>query len=116
MSKKFKKIDPEVRKNTILRIERKEIGVMDAARELGISPHTITKWMSRWRDGNFIERPSAREKALEKEVEKLKTTVGGLYHYIEQLKKTAESKQRMKNANTSVITADNLSQFVKRVK
>jgi len=116
MGKKFKHTDPETKQKTILRIERNEISIGDAARELSVNPATITRWIQKWRDGNLKEAPTKRERELEKENEKLKQTVGSLYFHIDQLKKMADYKQRMKDASTSVITGKNLDQFLKPAK
>lgn len=116
MGKKFKHTDSETKQKIILRIERNEISIGDAARELSVNPATITRWIQKWRDGNLKETPTKRERELEKENEKLKQTVGSLYFHIDQLKKMADYKQRMKDASTSVITGKNLDQFLKPVK
>lgn len=116
MGKKYKRTDSETKKKTIQQIERGEISVAEAARNLGVTVQAIGKWLEKWRSGNFVDRPSSREKALEKEIQRLKETVGNLYFHIEQLKKTAASRPRTKNDSTSVITANNLDQFLKRAK
>jgi transposase-like protein len=116
MGKKFKHTDSETKRQTVLRIEKNEISIGDAARELSVDPATITRWIQKWRDGNLKEAPTKRERELEKENERLKQTVGSLYFHIEQLKKMADYKRRMKDANTSVITGKNLDQFRKPVK
>jgi len=53
---------------------------------------------------------------IKKENKKLKETVGDLYMLIEDLKKMADSKRRMKNGNSSVISADNVEEFLKSAK
>ncbi len=116
MGKKFKHTDPETKKQTILRIERNEISIAEAARELSVNSATVSRWIEKWRSGNFKEAPSKRERELEKENEKLRETVGSLYFHIEQLKKMADYKRRMKDADTSVITGKNLDQFLKPAK
>ena len=116
MGKNVRRTDSETKKKTILKIERKEQTIIDAARELGVNPATVSRWIEKWHDGNLVDKPTAREKALEKENQRLKETVGNLYFHIEQLKKTADSRRRMKNEDTSVITADNLDQYLKRAK
>ena len=50
MGKKFKHTDPEKKKQTVLRVERNEISIADAARELSVDPATITRWIQKWGD------------------------------------------------------------------
>ena len=97
-------------------IESGKTTINQAARDLNLSPGTVHNWINKFRAGNLQSRPSKREKAMEKEIQKLKQTVGGLYVLIEELKKTAELKRRRKSGDLSVITSENLDQFVKPAK
>ena len=109
---KRKNIDFNTKQKTVQQVESKEISLNQAARNLQVSPSTVNYWIKKSHAGQLLERPSAREKALEKENEKLKATIGDLYYHIEQIKKMADSKRRTKSASTSVITEKNLAQFV----
>jgi len=116
MGKKVRKTSTETKKEIIQKIERKELTLLEAAQKLGVHPKTIIRWLDSWHKGTFVDRPTSMEKSLLKENQQLKETVGNLYYHLEQLKKTADYNQRMKNGNTSVITAENLDQFLKRAK
>lgn len=116
MGKNFKHTSSETKRDIIQKIEKGEISMSEAAKACGVSQPTISRWMEKWRSGNFVDRPTSREKALEKENEKLKQTIGSLYFHIEQLKKMEDYKRRMKSADTSVITEENLHLFRKPAK
>ena len=97
-------------------IENHQQSINGAARELGVSPSAVSQWCHQYRHNQLMPKANKRELELEKENQKLKETIGSLYFFIEQLKKMADSKQRMKDANSSIITERNLSQFLKPVK
>jgi transposase-like protein len=107
-----------------------QISLTEAARKYGISPSGIHYWKI-----HFGMRPpnGEREKArfsgdgkskeeifvkrqLEKELEQLKMKVAELYMENEFLKKARDFVERDKKLNSSVVTDQNLSQFVKRVR
>lgn len=96
-------------------VESIEAGITlnEAARRNGISPSVITKWRDHFRAGTLDDRPSAREKALEKELQKYKTKVGELVLEIDVLKKTDAWVQRRRRLDTSIVTEKNLAEFQK---
>jgi transposase-like protein len=116
MGKRIRRTDFSTKMRVIQDIASGKTSINQAARELSVSPGTVQSWVNKFRAGTLQDRPSKREKDMEKEIAKLKETVGGLYMVIEELKKTADLKRRKKNADSSVITAENLEHFVKPVK
>ncbi len=86
-----------------------------AARQYQIDPSVIKHWRDKFRQGTLVEKPSAREKALEKENEKLKAKIGEMVMAMDLLKKFQKYVENQKKLDTSVITAKNLAQFQKDV-
>jgi transposase-like protein len=77
---------------------------------------TVERWLERFQQGEDLGRPSTREKALERENEKLKAKIGDLVVQMDLLKKFHKTLQRKKSVNSSVITGKNLAQFQKPAK
>jgi len=75
---------------------------------------TVERWISRFQQGEPLGKPGARERALERENEKLKAKIGELVVHIDLLKKFHETLRRRRSVDTSVITGKNLAQFQKR--
>ena len=115
-SKKIRRTDYSTKRRVVQDVIDKKTSINQAARDLDLSPATVHGWVNKFKTGTLEETPSRREKNLEKENQKLKQTIGGLYVLIEELKKTADLKRRRKNADLSVITGENLDQFLKPVK
>ena len=63
-----------------------------------------------------LRDPLCDIKQLEEENRKLKERLGNLYNIVEDLKKTADSKRRMKSEDSCVITEKNLHLFLKGAK
>lgn len=116
MSKKIRRTEFSTKIRVVNDIESGKTTINQAARDLELSPGTVHNWLNKFRTGTLQSRPSKREKAMEKEIQKLKQVVGGLYVLVEELKKIAELKRQRKNGDLSVITSANLDQFVKHVK
>ena len=112
MSKQRRKFDFEFKKQVVEAIEG-GMSINEAARQNGISPSVILQWRNKFRAGTLVDKPSAREKALEKEVQKLHAEIGRLHMEIGHLKKLDAWIQRRKKLDTSIITAKNLEEFQK---
>jgi len=78
-----------------------------------IAPSMIERWRRQYREQKLENPPTSRERQLEAENQKLKAKIGELVMQNDQLKKLQHYAQRLKNADTSVITAKNLDQFRK---
>ena len=116
MGKKKRTFSVEFKKQVVREVETGVLGLSAAARRYELSPSLIQNWRDKARDGALTERPSAREKALEKENRALKEQVGELYMQVGLLKKTEAYARRLKNANSSVITGLNWEQSRKDAK
>ena len=116
MGKKKRIFSVDFKKQVVREVETGACGLAEAARRYELSPSLIQIWRDKARDGALIDRPSTREKALEKENRALKEQVGELYMRVDALKKTAGYARRLKSASSSVITGLNWEQSRKDVK
>ena len=113
MGKERRKFEIAFKRQIVQQIETGTLTTMQAARTHQLSPSVIDRWRKQFREQKLVERPSTRERQLEAENEKLKAKVGELVMQNDQLKKLQDYAQRLRNADTSVITAKNLDQFRK---
>lgn len=116
MGKIRRKYDVAFKRQLVAQIAAKEITPAEASRTHDISRSLIDRWIKQSNDGTIIDRPSNREKALEKEVEKLKAKIGDLVMENELLKKIQRYARQKRKEDTSVITLKNLERFQKGVK
>jgi transposase-like protein len=89
-------------------------GMMTAAqacREYQLSRNAVDRWLAAFDTGTLGERPSTRERELERENEKLKAKVGELTMQIDILKKIEDWKRRERSVASSIITSENLDRF-----
>jgi transposase len=112
VGKQRRKFNFEFKKQIVEAIEA-GMPINEAARRNGISPSVISHWRDKFRTGTLIDRPSAREKALEKELQRYKAKVGELTVEIDVLKKLDAWIQRKRKLDTSIITEKNLAEFQK---
>lgn len=94
----------EFKRDLVAQVESGQITQSQAARQHEISPSLIAKWRQQIREGNFIDKPTAREKALEKELEQYKKKVGELTLVVDYFKKTLETSRRMRKLDSSVVS------------
>jgi putative transposase len=113
MRKDRRKFEAAFKMQLVQQIEAGALTRMQAARTHQLSPSLIDRWRKQFREDKLVDRPSNRERQLEAENEKLKSKIGDLVMQNDQLKKLQDYAQRLRNANTSVITAKNLDQFRK---
>lgn len=115
MGKHQRRFTNQFKRNLVDQIEAGLISQNQAARDHSISPSLISRWRHQIQDGALIDRPTAREKALEKELERYKKKVGELTLVNDQLKKIQEKKRRLKLLNESVVSPRTLDQSKKPV-
>ena len=87
MGKKYRSFSYQFKKELVEQIDAEMISQGEAAREHDISPSLISRWMNQIHEGNLIEKPTAREKKLERELELSKKKIGELTLLIDYLKK-----------------------------
>jgi transposase len=73
----------------------------------------VERWLEKYKQGEALSRPSAREKSLERQVEKLHAKIGQMAVEIDLLKKFHEMLRQRRSVDSSVITGKNLDRFRK---
>ena len=116
MGKKYRTFSYQFKKDLIDQIESGAISISEAAREHDISSSLVSYWVRQDRAGRLIDKPTAKEKLLEKELERYKKKVGELTLANDFLKKAIETSRRMRKLNTCVITQDVLDRSKERAK
>lgn len=116
MKRTRRSFDLSTKTKTVAKIKAGTLSINQAARDLQVAPSVISYWINQFAEGKLESRPSKREKKLEEENRELKERLGNLYNIVENLKKMADSKQRMKSADSCVITEKNLHLFLKDAK
>jgi len=116
MGKKYRSFSHQFKKELVEQIDAGVISQGQAARENDISPSLITRWRAQVHEGSLVEKPTAREKQLERELEQYKKKVGELTLVNDFLKKIAERSQRMKKLNSCVVTQKTLARSKEPVK
>jgi len=111
MGKIKRKFDVQFKQQVAQAIQSGSHPVKDICQEHQLQKRTVESWIERFSGGQLNEKPSLREKMLEKEVEKLKSKIGDLVMQIDLLKKFHEMLARKRSVNSSVITGRNLAQF-----
>lgn len=101
---KQRRYDNEFKRDLVSQVESGQITQSQAARQHEISPSLIAKWRQQIREGNLIDKPTAREKAMEKELEQYKKKVGELTMVVDYFKKTMETSRRMRKLDSSVVS------------
>ncbi len=102
--KKYKRYSSEFKRTLIEQIDRGEISLSEAAREHEISHSLIEYWRKQLHEGTFQDRPTAREKQLEKELDQYKKKVGELTVINDLLKKLNANSAYTKRSNGYIIT------------
>lgn len=113
VSKKRRQFEAGFKRQLLAQIASGQVTVSDAARTHDISPSVIHYWQKQQTKGSLIDGPTARERELERENERLKAKIGDMAMQIDHLKKLEDFARRQKKLNTSVVTGLNLAQFKK---
>ena len=109
--KKYRNFTKDFKENLAARIDSGEITKAQAARENDISPSLIDRWLKQIHSGTLKNHPSAREKQLEKELDRYKKKVGELTMMNDLLKKIPEQLAQMRKSDGCVITGLNMAQL-----
>jgi len=111
MSRTRRSFTPEYRKQIVDSILSGQTTPMRAARDNGLHPSLVHKWIRDHSDGGpkskvFSSEDRERQR-LEAELRRYKEKVGELALENDLLKKALNTSQSMKNANGSVVTIKN---------
>lgn len=108
--RKYRKYTLEFKKTLIAEIDSGKISQSAAAREHEISHSLIDRWKKQIYSGTIKDHLTAREKQLERELDRYKSKVGELTLQVDLLKKLNENSLFIKKLNGSVITRKDLDQ------
>ena len=115
MSKRYRAFSSEFKRDLVSEIDSGQITVAEASRRHEISRSLIDRWVKQIHEGTFNDKPSAREKQLEKELEKALTKIGALTMANDFLKKIQKTSQSTKKSSGSVVTIASLVSQSKKV-
>lgn len=107
MGKIRRKYDADFKRQIVGLIESGGVSQSQAARDHQVAGSLIGRWREQLRDGTLKDQPSARERQLESENERLRAKIGEQVMQIDVLKKLQTYVERRKNASSSVTTGTN---------
>ena len=116
MGKIRRKFEVDFKRELVAQIEAGQLSMAQAARDYQLAHSVLERWRAQYRNNALTDPPSARERQLEAENEKLKAKIGDLVMKMEHLKNCKPGFSSGKNADISVITAKNWDQFRKPAK
>lgn len=108
--KKYRRFSEEFKRTLIAQIDSGAISKAAAAREHALSPSLLDRWQQQIHTGTLQTRPSARERQLERELDRYKKKVGELVIQNELLKKLNETCASTKRSNGYVVTGSTTDQ------
>jgi len=114
MTKKYHSFNSEFKIELVADIDAGKYTVGEAAREHNISRTLVDRWLHQIHEGTFINRPTPREKQLEKELEKAQAKIGQMTMIIDALKKIQKIPQYTRRPNGCVVTGENLASQLKK--
>ena len=107
MGKIRRQFEADFKRQVIAQIESGQLTAAQAARDYQLAHSVLERWRAQYRDNRLAHAPSARERQLEAENQRLKTKLGDLIMQMEYLKKMQAWVQQQRSADTSAITAKN---------
>lgn len=114
--KKHHRYSEEFKRALIAQIDSGAVTKAAASRENNISTSLIDRWQKQIHEGTLQSRPTARERQLERELDRYKKKVGELTIQNELLKKLNETCASMRRSNGYVVTGGNMDQSKKGAK
>ena len=111
MGKVKRKFDVGFKVRICEAIRSEHVSIAEVCREYQLARSMVSRWLEAYDEGRLAGNDNSREKALERENERLKAKVGELTMQIDILKKVEVWKQRQRSVASSIITAENLEQF-----
>jgi transposase-like protein len=108
--KKYRHFTEEFKRGLIAQIDSNAISKAAAARENDISASLLDRWQQQIHEGKLQNRPSARERQLERELDRYKKKVGELTIQNELLKKLNETCASMRRSSGYIVTGPSMDQ------
>jgi len=105
--KKYRTFSAAFKQQLVEQIESGVISCSQAAKEHQLSPSLVDRWRQRYAQGGFVEKPSAQQKALQRELEHCKQKIADLLLENDLLKKLKASSQATRELSGSVVTIKN---------
>lgn len=102
--KKYRQFSEEFKRWLIAQIDSGGISKAAACREHEIFPSLLDRWQQQIHDGTLQARPTARERQMERELDRYKKKVGELRIQNELLKKLNETCASMRRLSGYVVT------------
>lgn len=109
--KRKRKFDLSFKKQVVQEVESGSISLSAAARKHDLSPNLINQWRDKFHGGTLVDKPSKRERELEKDLERYKVLLAEAHADREFLKKLDDHSRRLKKQDTAVITGLNIDQY-----
>ena len=102
--KKYRSFSNEFKREITALIENGALSIAEASRKHNIAPSLIDRWRKQIRSNTMPDKPTAKEKQLEKELDKYKKKVGELTLQVDLLKKLSSDLALMRKSNGLIIT------------
>jgi transposase-like protein len=102
--KKYRSFSNEFKREIIALIENGALSTAEASRKNNISPSLIDRWRKQIQSNGMKDKPTLKEKLLEKELDKYKKKVGELTLHVDLLKKLNTDLAFTKKLNGLIIT------------
>jgi transposase-like protein len=108
--KKYRQYGEDFKRALVAQIESGAMSLSGASREHNISATLIDRWRRQIRENTLTGRPNAREKHLEKELDRYKKKVGELALEVDFLKKINEYSASLRKSDGLIVTGGNTAQ------
>ncbi len=105
--KKYRSFSKEFKESLVAQIDSGAITKSAAAREHNISISLLDRWQKQLHEGTLRSIPTAREKQLERELDRYKKKVGELAVQVDLLKKLNATSAISRKSNGYVVTGRN---------
>jgi transposase-like protein len=106
--KKYRHFPREYKQRIVHEIESGLRSRSEIIRDEKIASSLIDRWRKQVQEGTMVDHPSARDRRLEKELDRYKKKVGELTLENDLLKKIEEYSVRMRKSNGYVVTGRNM--------
>jgi transposase-like protein len=107
---KYLQFNEEFKRSLVAQIDSGAISKAAATREHEISPSLLDRWQQQIHEGTMQSRPTARERQLERELNRNKKKVGELTIQNELLKKLNETSASVRRSSGYVVTGPTTGQ------
>ena len=102
--KKYRSFSNDFKREIVALIENGAMSISEVSRKNDISPSLIDRWRKQIKANSLQDKPTIKEKQLEKELDKYKKKVGELTLQVDLLKKLNSDLALMKKLNGLIIT------------